>query len=630
MRPGSPVRLLLPFHFLLLSLICGCGSDPAAFPPPARGVDAEVETLLSRMTLEEKIGQMTLVDQAYLLEPDHVRSFALGALLSGGDSAPPGDTNTARAWADMYDRYQSLALESRLGIPLLYGVDAVHGHNNVTGAVVFPHNIGLGCTGSPALVEEAARVTAAEVLGTGIGWTFAPCVAVPRDERWGRTYEGYGETPELAQRMGSAAVRGFQARTPVHPGGVLACAKHYAADGGTEGGADRGDARISEEELRRIHLPGYVAAIRAGVGTVMASYSSWNGRKMHENRYLLTDVLKGELGFDGFVVSDWAAIDELPGDYSSRIEAALNAGVDMIMLPAGYLIFIPAATALVRAGRVPLERVDDAVRRILRKKMRMGLFEAPLTDRSLTGAVGSPEHREIARRCVRRSLVVLKNEGPILPLSPNLRRVHVSGWNADDLGNQCGGWTITWQGMSGAITEGTTVLEAVRKAVSPATEVTFSLNGAGSAGADVAIVVLGEGPYAEGAGDRNDLSVSPRDRLIVARVRSYGVPIVAVLISGRPLIVEPILEVCDALVAAWLPGTEGEGVTDVLFGAYPPTGRLSHTWPRNMSQVPINVGDDPYDPLFPFGHGLTYEADRSEGQAGPDPNERLRGILRGG
>jgi beta-glucosidase len=548
------------------------------------------------MTLDEKVGQMTQADRGSLRSEADIRTLFLGSVLSGGGSSPPD--KTAAGWAEMYDRFQGLALQTRLRIPLVYGIDAVHGHNNVVGAVVFPHNIGLGCTRDAALVERVARATAEEVAATGIDWTFSPCIAVARDERWGRTYESFGETPELVSEMGAAAVRGYQPT-------ILACAKHYLADGGTAGGRDQGDAPIDEATLRAIHLPGYRAAVAAGVGSVMASFSSWNGQKMHGNRYLLTDVLKGELGFQGFVVSDWAGIDQLPGDYASDVETSINAGVDMVMVPERYAEFVSTLKLLVQSGRVPQARVDDAVRRILRQKMALGLWDRPYTDRALLPQVGSDAHRQVGREAVRKSLVLLRNDGRLLPLSKTTRRIHVAGRNADDLGNQCGGWTITWQGASGAITTGTTILQGIRAAVGGAS-VTYTRDGSGAEGADIGVVVVGETPYAEGAGDRADLSLSAEDVATVRAVHSARVPTVVVLVSGRPLILEAILADADAILAAWLPGTEGAGVADVLFGDYAPTGRLSHSWPRSMDQIPINWGDPVYDPLYAYGYGLSY------------------------
>ncbi|MCU0452556.1 MAG: glycoside hydrolase family 3 C-terminal domain-containing protein [Bacteroidetes bacterium] len=595
--------------FLLVTAALGlaCAESPTAAPEPptALTLDERVDSLVALMTLDEKIGQMTQAERSRGSIELDIRTYTLGSLLSGGGSAPAD--NSPGGWADMYDRYQQAALQTRLRIPLIYGIDAVHGHNNVRGAVIMPHNIGLGCTNDAALVEEVGRVVAREVAGTGIDWTFAPCIAVPRDERWGRTYEGFGETPDLTWTMAGAAVRGLQG-TDVRGGErIVACAKHFLGDGGTTGGDDQGNTQLDELTMRGLHLPGYLAAVQAGVGTVMASYSSWNGQKMHGSRYWLTDVLKVELGFKGFVVSDWQGVDQLPGGYEAAVETAINAGIDMVMVPINIELFISSLRRLVNANRVPMSRIDDAVRRILRVKFQMGLFERTFTDRALTLAVGSAAHRAVARQAVRKSIVLLKNDSSFLPLSKSLTRIHVAGKNADDLGNQCGGWTITWQGQSGAITTGTTILQGIRDAVSANTSVTYSRDGSGAAGADVAIVVLGETPYAEMLGDRSDLNLTSEDLTTFTRVRATGVPTVLVLVSGRPMIVTDIAYASNAFLAAWLPGTEGAGVADVLFGDYHPTGILSHSWPRAMNQVPVNVGDPYYDPLFPVGFGLHYE-----------------------
>jgi beta-glucosidase len=587
--------LLLAALFGLLSLGCKKNDVPSA-PAPVEG-EPSVEGLLSRMTLEEKVGQMTQADRGAVSPESDIRDYALGSLLSGGGSAPT--SNNAPGWADMVDRYQSWALKSRLKIPLLYGIDAVHGHNNVRGATIFPHNIGLGCTRDSALVARIAAATATEVAGTGIHWTFAPCIAVPRDERWGRTYEGFGETPALAVTMAAAAVGGFQTR-------ILACAKHYVGDGGTLLGVNEGDMVADETTLRAIHLPGYRSAVEAGVGSVMASFNSWNGVKLHAHKYLLTTVLKDELGFQGFVVSDWGAVNKISPDYMTAVETAINAGVDMVMVPYDYKGFISTLTSLVRAGRVPVTRIDDAVRRILTQKFRLGLFAHPYADRSLMGRIGSPAHRALAREAVRKSVVVLKNEGGLLPLSVSLKRIHVAGRAANDLGIQCGGWTITWQGSPGPTTIGTTILDGIEYAVSPATFVTYDPEGVNARGADVGIVVVGESPYAESAGDRTSLTLSSVDAAAIAAMKNAGVPVVVIVISGRPMILGNQLAQSDALIAAWLPGTEGDGIADVLFGMANPTGRLSHSWPRTMGQIPLNVGDPVYDPLFPYGFGLSY------------------------
>jgi beta-glucosidase len=555
----------------------------------------DVEALLGRMTLDEKIGQMTQADHGTLQQhPEDVRELFLGSVLSGGDSLPA--PNDAPTWADVTDRYQALAARTRLGIPLIYGVDAVHGHNGLRGAVIFPHNVGLGATRDAALVERAAHFTALEVAATGINWTFSPCLAVPRDERWGRTYEGFGETPELVTELGAAAVRGYQ-QAPV---AVLACAKHFVGDGGTTGGKDQGDTAITDEELRRIHLPAYRAAIAAGAGSIMISFNSVRGQPMHGSRRLVTDLLKGELGFTGFTVSDWNGIDKIPGDYRTKVETAVNAGLDMFMEPQRYREFVTTLRALVNEGRVPMGRIDDAVRRILRQKARLDLWEHRVADRALIATVGSAEHRAVARQAVAESLVVLKNEKRALPVS-RAAAIHVAGSRADDLGAQCGGWALSWQGKRGRITEGTTIFEGI-KSLAPAA--TYSADGSGAAAAEVVIAVIGEDPYAEGKGDRAELALSEEDRALVARLRKSGRRLIVVLLSGRPMILGPVLEQADAVVAAWLPGTEGAGVADVLFGERAPKGKLPHSWPRSMAQVPINVGDAKYDPLFPYGFGL--------------------------
>ncbi len=577
-------------------------------------LDQQIRPLLEKMTLDEKIGQMTQADQDFLKDPADIETLFLGSLLSGGNSDPK-EGNSLIAWTDMYDRYQRRAMKTRLRIPLLYGVDAVHGHNNVLGAVVFPHNIGLGCTRNAELVQEIARVTAIEVRATGIQWTFAPCITVPRDERWGRTYEGFSDDPELVGILGAASVRGFQGSDLKHPLTVLSCSKHYLGDGGTtfgtarEGkGLDQGDTQLSEAELRRVHLAPYVPAVRAGTGSIMPSYSSWNGVKMSGNKHLLTDVLKGELGFSGFLISDYNAIDQINPDYKTCIKISINAGMDMVMVPSNYRVFIQQLKELVEEGEVPMSRIDDAVTRILRVKCAMGLLDenwSAEADRELHKLVGCEKHRAVVRQAVRESVVLLKNKGNVLPISKQVARIHVAGKNADDLGNQCGGWTIAWQGKSGEVTSGgTTILTAIKQAVSPETQITFSKDGQGAKGADLAIAVIGETPYAEFEGDRADLSLDAEDLQVIDNLKKAGIPVCAVLVSGRPLIIGGAIDQVDAFVAAWLPGTEGQGVADVLFGDDRPTGKLSFTWPRSMDQLPINRGDA--NPLFEFGFGLGY------------------------
>lgn len=566
-----------------------------------QSIEVRVADLLGRMTLEEKVGQMAQAERQAFSDITDIKTYFIGSMLSGGGSSPT--PNTGESWANMYDSFQQQALATRLKIPLIYGVDAVHGHNNVKNAVIFPHNIGLGCTNNLELVKEAARITALEVMGTGINWTFSPCIAVIRDERWGRTYEGFGESTSLVSSMGVATIKGLQGETFSGKQSILACAKHYIGDGGTTNGDDQGNTEIDEATLRSLFLPPYIEAINAGVGSIMASYSSWNGVKLHGHKYLLTDVLKTELGFDGFVVSDYAGIDQLPGDYAAKVEASINAGIDMVMLPNNYKEFTQTLINLVSQNRVTIERIDDAVARILRIKFRAGLFEHPYTDRTYTSKIGSPEHRMVARECVRQSCVLLKLKDDVLPLLKDGMKIHVAGKNANNLGHQCGGWSITWQGSSGNITSGTTILKAIQNAATTST-VTYSIDGTGVEDADIAIAVIGETPYAEGQGDRDDLNFTKEDIETVRRLKETGIPVVVVIISGRPMIINTIQHFSDAIIAAWLPGTEGDGVADILFGDYQPTGRLSNSWPADMASVPINAGDDDYDPLFDLGHGI--------------------------
>ncbi|MFC9973076.1 glycoside hydrolase family 3 protein [Spirillospora sp. NPDC127200] len=564
-------------------------------------VDRRVEALLKRMSLDEKIGQMTQAERQNVTHDDITR-YRLGSLLSGGGSVPT--PNNAASWADMYDGFQRAALATPQRIPLIYGVDAVHGHNNVHGATIFPHNIGLGATRDPGLVRRIGRATAEEVAGTGVDWNFAPCLCVARNDRWGRTYESFGEVPELPERM-STIIDGLEDGRP----SVLATAKHYVGDGGTTGGRDQGDTQVSEAELRRIHLAPFRAAVRRGVGSVMVSYSSWNGVKLHGHKYLITDVLKKELRFSGLVVSDYNGIDQidgLPGFTAAEVRTAINAGVDMVMVPAEWRRFIETLRAEVRAGRVPMARIDDANRRILRQKVRLGLFERPFTDRRYTPTVGSAEHRALARQAVARSQVLLKNDGA-LPLARTNNKIFVAGKSADDIGIQSGGWTITWQGSPGNITPGTTILQGIRQTAGRGTTVAYDKEGDGiDRSYKAAVAVVGELPYAEFRGDRpGGMGLDAEDLATLARLRASGVPVVVVLVSGRPLDIAPQLPGWNALLASWLPGTEGRGVADVLFGVTRPTGKLPVTWMRSADQQPINAGDGKR-PLFPFGHGLTY------------------------
>lgn len=583
--------------------------DTPLYLDPTQPVESRVTDLLSRMTLDEKIGQMVQADIACVTNREDIQTYGFGSMLSGGDSKPPGG-NTPQNWLANINDLQSWALKTRLKIPLIYGIDAVHGHNDVVGTTLFPHHIGMGATRNPELVEQAERVTALEVAGTGIRWVFAPCIAVVQNERWGRTYESYGQNTELVSELGAASIKGFQGdELSSNSSSVLACAKHYIGDGGTENGQDQGNTVCNEATLRKLFLPPYEAAIKAGVDSIMVSYSSWNGERMHRNKYLITDVLKNELGFKGFVVSDWAAIDEMSPNYKEDVDLSINAGLDMIMIPYGpgrtnnYVEFINDLKELVAEGKVSPARIDDAVSRILRIKFQMGLFENPWTDTSLTAQIGSPEHRQVARKCVQQSLVLLKNKHHTLPLAKNIKHLVVVGPGADDLAMQCGGWTVTWQG-NGHLTHGTTVLQAIRDIVSPGTQVTYSPDGDDVANADAVVVVVGEHPYAEGEGDRTNLDLSAEDKTLIAKAKASGAPVTTILFSGRPLILGSGLDDSDAFIAAWLPGTEGEGIADVLFGDVKPTGKLPREWPRNNQQLDIRTMEG--KPLFPYGYGLSY------------------------
>tara|TARA_Y100000991_G_scaffold212788_1_gene197468 strand:- start:958 stop:2781 length:1824 start_codon:yes stop_codon:yes gene_type:complete len=577
--------------------------------------EEKIDSILAMMTIDEKIGQMTQVDQQFLDTIQDIADYALGSLLSGGGSNP--DTNHFEAWTNMYDKYQEVALSSRLGIPLIYGVDAVHGHNNVYGATIFPHNVGLGCANDYELTRKVSEATAFEVAATGINWNFSPCIAIPEDERWGRHYEGYSEDPTIVTNMGVASIEGYQTKSLGSSNiSIVACAKHLVGDGATEWGTgmggkpnkiDRGDAIISDSLIRAKYLPPYVAAIEAGVGTIMASFNSINGLKCHANGYLFNELLKDELGFDGFVISDWQGIDEIPGDYKSDIILSINAGIDMIMVPGAvvhggehYKTFIRFFKEAYNEGLISDERIDDAVRRILRIKFRSGLIDSPMADRSLLEKVGGTEHRAIAREAVQKSLVVLKNDN-ILPLSKNDNYL-VCGSGANDIGKQCGGWTIEWQGKLGNITSGTTLFEGI----SNQALATLSSDGKTNSLFDAAIVVVGEDPYTEMQGDSDSLYLSAKDKQTIANVKSLNIPYVIVLITGRPLIVTEEINDADAFVVAWLPGTEGNGVSDVLFGDVAPTGKLSFSWPVDMANVPVNFDDEDYNPLFKLGYGLTY------------------------
>ncbi len=607
----------------------------------ATDIPDAVERLLSQMTLEEKVGQMTMVENNSIT-PDSVAEYGVGSVLSGGGGNPK--PNSPQVWREMVCGFQQAALQTRLAIPLIYGVDAVHGHNNVRGAVIFPHNVGLGAARDPELIERVGRITARELLATSVHWTFAPSVSVPHDLRWGRSYEGYGENTQLVSDLGAALTRGLQEGDS----GVLACAKHYVADGATawrerradeshhqQGSTappqesaeaapvdlslgqwqiDQGDACIDEATLRAIHLPPYQAAIAAGALSVMASYSTWNGIKMHAHRYLLTDVLKGELGFAGLVVTDWMAINQLASDYYTCVTESINAGIDMVMVPYDFRGFVSTLLGAAKSGDVPAERIDDAARRILRVKHAFGLFDRPISDQSLLESMGSVEHREVAREAVRKSLVLLKNERESLPLPKDLPGLIIAGDGADDIGLQCGGWSISWQGEAGATTDGGTLLDGIRAVACPSASIEYAPAGEfdSETRAEFGLVVLHEAPYAEGFGDRADLSLSADEVALLRRVRDRCEKLIVVLLAGRPRIISEQLPMIDALVMAWLPGTEASAVADVLFGDYPFDGKLPYSWPRSMHQIPLaKLRASAEDPQFPYGFGLRTRIDPS-------------------
>lgn len=597
--------------------------------PTDEQLNLRVEKLLSRMSLDQKIGQMTQPERM-AITPDEVKRYHIGSVLSGGGSAP--GANTPSDWVKMNDAYWQASMEEdsdHLAIPLIYGVDAIHGHNNVLGATIFPHNIGLGAANDRDLMERIGAATAREILSTGVEWTFAPTLAVAQNYQWGRTYESYSSDPELVGRMGKHFLLGIQGGLPRD--GVLACVKHWVGDGGTTDGVDQGNTAISEAELRSQHIAPYREAIDAGALSVMASFNSWNGKKCHGHHYLLTEVLKNELGFNGFIISDWDGIDYLSENARQNVIDATNAGMDMFMVSVAWREFISDLRAAVNEGAVAMERIDDAVRRILLVKIKMGLFDAPRPrDRywSKSPAFGTKEHRNLAREAVSKSLVLLKNDANILPLKKEMR-VLVAGKNANDSGHQCGGFTIAWQGLSGAVsTEHPSTYGSIygnnaslqKGRIPGATSIwegiseqsvgaVLSENGAAAEAGifDVAIVVIGETPYAEGMGDIRESGevidrsraeidgllkvlnpygkslhlshLHPEDIAVLKRIADQNIPIVTVLISGRPLDCDPEMELSQAFVAAWLPGSEGACVADVLFGKQAFQGKLSFDWP---------------------------------------------------
>jgi beta-glucosidase len=615
---------------------------PAATPVVDTGAEAFVEQLLAHMTLEEKVGQMIQADIASI-SPEDLRTYKLGSILAGGGAAPGDNVRaTPQAWLNLTDDYYRASLTANSAvhppIPILFGVDAVHGHAKVVGATIFPHNVALGAAHDPDLVRRIGVATAEEVAATGIDWTFAPTVAVARDVRWGRSYESYSESPELVAAYAAAMVTGLQGQrdTPqfMGPGHTLSSVKHFLGDGGTLGGRDQGNTILPEAQLCAVHGAGYPAAIKAGALIVMASYNSWNGVKLHANHYLLTDILKGRLGFKGFVVGDWNAHEQVPGCTKYRCAAAVLAGVDMLMAPDGWRELYENTLAQVQSGEIPKARIDDAVRRILRVKTVAGMFKRPAPkQRSDSGdftRLGSADHRALAREAVRKSLVLLKNDHGVLPLNPHAS-ILVAGGAADSIGAQTGGWTIDWQGdhnSNGDFPGGTSIFGGIQAAVAAGGgSAVLSKEGRFTEKPDAAIVVFGEGPYAEFQGDRENLEFSPNDAHdleLLRRLHAEGVPTVAVFLSGRPLWVNPEINASDAFVAAWLPGSEGEGVADVLFRStgrehYDFTGRLAFSWPETAVPVTYDAAGNVSGAQFPRGWGLDYHSTVNSPQLSEDP-----------
>jgi len=577
-----------------------------------KSVDERAGALLGQMTLDEKIGQMAQIEKN-AIDARTSAAFNVGSILSGGGGYP--DPNTPQAWYDMVKSYQDAALGTRLGIPILYGVDAVHGHNNVAGAMMFPQNVGIGATNDPALAQQVCAATAAEMNATGVRWDFGPVVAVPQDIRWGRTFEGYGERTDQVATLGAACIKGLQGSGLGADDTSAATAKHFIGDGGTAFGSstssgpngpyllDQGVDQVDEATLLKLFLPPYRSAIDAGARIVMVSYSSTTAGKVHGDRHLITDILKGQLGFTGFVLSDWGGVDQVvPGNYSASLEQGINAGIDMVMVPTDYVRFITTVKSGVQAGTIKQERIDDAVRRILRVKFEMGLFEKPMPAAGKESDVGADAHRAIARTAVAQSAVLLKTSGNLLPITSG-RKVLLAGQGADDIGIQSGGWTITWQGSEGEITRGTTLRAALAARLGG--NLAFDRNGAFPTGtkAEVGIVVVAEQPYAEGVGDSSTLQLPDNDVAVIAKVRPLVKSLVVVVMSGRPVILGDVAS-ADSIVEAWLPGTEASGLTDVLLGDKPFVGTTPYTWPKAPADAPRS-GKAPCDgAVYPVGYGL--------------------------
>jgi len=599
-------------------------------------IEQRVQDILAELSLEQKVAQMIQPEIRDFTVED-MRRYGFGSYLNGGGAFPNDNKHaTISEWVELAQAMHSASIDASLDgtdIPTIWGTDAVHGHNNVIGATIFPHNIGLGAANNPGLIEQIARITAKEVVATGIDWVFAPTVAVVRNDRWGRTYEGYSEDPDIVYDYSRAIVRGLQGVTDedfLSETHVISTVKHFLGDGGTEHGIDQGNTLTSEQELFDIHAQGYVGGLSEGAQTVMASFNSWHGEKMHGNRYLLTEVLKDRMGFDGFVVGDWNGHGQIPGCSNESCSQAINAGLDVFMVPgAPWKPLLENTIEQVNSGEIPMARIDDAVSRILRVKLRAGLFEknSP-ADRPLAGnesIIGHPDHRKVAQQAVRESLVLLKNKDGLLPLSPNLN-ILVAGDAADNIGKQSGGWSITWQGTRNENADfpgGSSIFAGIKKTAEAAGgAVVLSVDGTYSSKPDVAIVVFGEEPYAEGQGDTESIDYqhgNKTDLILLKSLKDAGIPTISLFISGRPLWVNPELNASDAFVAAWLPGSEGIAVSDLLFknidGSLNTdfTGKLSFSWPKRPDQYLLNKGDVDYDPLFAYGYGLNASEKSSVG-----------------
>jgi beta-glucosidase len=636
-RPRRPRRLLSRLSVIAaVAVVAACSNAPATGTPGAssgasspaasgspssgrpwmdatRPVGDRVAALLGQMTLDEKIGQMAQIEKN-AIDATNAAAFNLGSILSGGGGYP--DPNTPQAWYDMVNAYQQAALGTRLGIPILYGVDAVHGHNNVAGATIFPQNVGLGATNDSALVQQVCAATALEMNATGVRWDFGPVVAVPQDIRWGRTFEGYGETTDLVSRLGAACIKGLQGSSLSADNTSAATAKHFIGDGGTAFGSstasgptgpyllDQGVDQMDEATLLKLFLPPYQAAIDDGARIVMTSYSSTTAGKVHGDRHLITDILKGQVAFSGFVVSDWGGVDQVvPGNYAASLAEAINAGIDLVMVPTDYVRFITTMKSQVQAGTIKQDRIDDAVSRILRVKFEMGLFEKPMPAAGKEAEVGSDADRAIARTAAAESAVLLKTSPNVLPIPTSGRKVLLAGQGADDIGIQSGGWTITWQGSAGQITSGTTLQGALKARLGDS--LTYDRNGAFPAGtrADTGMVVVAERPYAEGVGDSSTLALPNEDIAILAKLRPLVKQLVVVVISGRPVVLDDFAS-ADAVLEAWLPGTEAAGLADVLLGDMPFVGTTPYTWPKTAGDAP-RVGKSACDgAVYPVGYGL--------------------------